>query len=245
MGTLELRLRAAAPRFMAGLRWYYRTIGIRAESADADCAVALVRGSLSLDVLEPGCLSPEVLKGVIQGRVSSAARHPARSRRTPPKREGQSGGWSALATGFTLVELMVVGAIMIVLFACALPLTRGVFYQYHLRAASSTAALMIQATRYHAIMQSYPYQITFSAVTNTYQVLSEVPPAATFSNLGGAIPFDPGGSSTVGATTTFQFSPGGMVTVVGGSMPATMTITNPGGTKTITVSGVGDVSITP
>jgi len=149
------------------------------------------------------------------------------------------------ASGFTLIELMVVAGIVVVLFACALPLTKGIFYVYRLRAAATTAALTIESTRYHAIMQSYPYQITFSAVTNTYQVLNEVPPATTFSNVGGAIAVDPGGAATIGATVTFQFSPSGIVTLVGGTMPAVFTITNPGGTKSITVSSVGNVKVTP
>lgn len=149
------------------------------------------------------------------------------------------------AFGFSLVELMVVAGIMVVLFAFALPLTKGAFNVYRLRAAATTAAMAIESNRYHAIMQSYPYQIAFSATTNSYQVLSEVPPATTFSNVGGAIPLDPGGSSTVSATTTFQFSPGGIVTLVGGTMPAAFTITNSSGTKTITVSSVGNVKVTP
>jgi Tfp pilus assembly protein FimT len=148
-------------------------------------------------------------------------------------------------SGLSLIELMVVMGIVVALCACALPLTTGVFYMYRLRAASTTAALAIESTRYHAIMQSYPYQITFSATTNSYQVLSEVPPANTFSNVGGAIPIDPGGTSAVSATTTFQFSPGGIVTLVGGTMPAVFTITNRGGTKSITVSSVGNVKVTP
>lgn len=150
------------------------------------------------------------------------------------------------SAGLSLIELMIVSAIMAVLLACAVPLTKGVFYMYHLRAAATTAALAIQSTRYHAIMQAYPYQIQFSATDNSYQVLSEVPPATTFSNVGGALPLDPGGTSAVSATTTFQFSPGGIVTLVGGgAMPATFTITNPNGTKTIAVSSVGNVSVTP
>jgi Tfp pilus assembly protein FimT len=148
-------------------------------------------------------------------------------------------------SGFSLIELMVVAGIMMVLFACALPLTKGIFNMYRLRAAATTAAMAIECNRYHAIMQSYPYQVTFSATTNSYQVLSEVPPANTFSNVGGAIPVDPGGTSTVSATTTFQFSPGGIVTLVGGTMPASFTITNSSGTKTITVSSVGNVTVTP
>jgi len=149
------------------------------------------------------------------------------------------------AFGFSLVELMVVTAIMAVLFACALPLTKGIFNVYRLRAAATTAAMAIESNRYHAIMQSYPYQIAFSATTNSYQVLSEVPPANTFSNVGGPIPLDPGGTSTISATMTFQFSPGGIVTLVGGTMPATFTVTNSSGTKTITVSSVGNVTVTP
>jgi len=157
----------------------------------------------------------------------------------------QIGHRARAAFGFTCAEVMVVAFIMVVVSAIALPFTQGVFYMYRLRAAATNAALTIQATRYHAIMQSYPYQIAFSATTNSYQILSEVPPANTFSNVGGAIPIDPGGVSTVNATTTFQFSPGGTVTLVGGSMPATFMITNPSGTKTITVSSVGDVTVTP
>jgi Tfp pilus assembly protein FimT len=150
-----------------------------------------------------------------------------------------------LATGFSLIEVLVVVTLGMVLTGIAVPLTLNSLKTVRLTAAVSTASGAIQSTRYLAIMHAYPYQMTFTPSTNSYQVLSEVPPAATFSNFGTAIPISGPGAVTISRAITLQFYANGIVTEIPTTGNMTFSITNAiGGSKTLTVSGVGNVAVT-
>jgi len=116
-------------------------------------------------------------------------------------------------------------------------------------AAVSAATGAIQQTRYQAIWHGYPYQITFTPSTLSYQVLNEVPPASTFSNVGTAIPISTPDVATLSRVITLQFAANGTVSEVTtpptGVSPMTFQITNNWGmTNNISVSSVGYVSVT-
>jgi type II secretory pathway pseudopilin PulG len=143
----------------------------------------------------------------------------------------------------------VVVAIIGVLAALAIPMTLNTIRNTRLSAAVSSATGAIQSTRYLAIMHGYPYQLTFTTSTLSYQVLNEVPPATSFSNVGTAIPISTPEAATLSRTITMQFAANGTVTEVttppNGVSPLTFQITNSyGRSNTITVSGVGNVSVT-
>lgn len=145
-------------------------------------------------------------------------------------------------TGFSLIELMVVIAIASVLAGIAIPMTINAVKSYRLTAAASAATGAIQSTRYAAIMQGCPYQVTFTPATNSYQVYSM--PSCTKSALGPVIPISRLGDVTISRTVTYQFNPGGTVTEIPTTGNMIFSITNAiGGSKTITVSGVGNVSV--
>lgn len=158
-----------------------------------------------------------------------------------------------VATGFSLVELLMVVAISMVLTGMAIPMTTNALRSYQLNAAVSAATGAIQSTRYAAIMHGYPYQITFTPATNSYQIFSMIPPGTVYSpvvNLRGTlyptypIPITGAGGISISRTVTYQFAAGGTVTET--SIPPNMvfSITNEwGGSNTITVSGVGNVSV--
>jgi Tfp pilus assembly protein FimT len=153
-------------------------------------------------------------------------------------------------SGVTLGELIIGLAISAIMTAVTVPTTRTAISSYRLNAAAGGAAAAIQSTRYQAIMRGYSFQITLDSTTNSYQLLSKPIGANAFSNVGTAIGLSPTGPITLSATNTFQFSPNGTVCVVNnGACPAmssaTFTISNSTGTKTITVSGVGNVGVTP
>jgi len=147
------------------------------------------------------------------------------------------------ASGFTLLELAMVVAIGMIATTISVPMTKTALKAYHLNAAVSAVTGAIQSTRYQAISHGYHYNITFNPASQSYQVGSKVPPAAAFSNVGTAIPWSPTGDVTMSPSTTIEFFPGGTVTATTGSM--SFPVSNGTTTKTITVSGVGNVSVTP
>ena len=143
--------------------------------------------------------------------------------------------------GFTLLELVLTTAVIGVLVSFALPTTVNALRNYRLTAAASAATGAISATRFQAIMQAYPYNITFNSTNATYQVASELPGATSFTNLpGGAIPLSGVGDVTINQTTTLQCNANGTVSATTGTM--SFTISNGPCTTTISVTGVGDVS---
>jgi len=150
--------------------------------------------------------------------------------------------------GFTLIELVVVVAIILVITAMALPSARNVVRSYRLNAAGSAVAGAIQATRYQAIMVGCPYQLTFTTGSMTYQAGTEsitgTPPACatSYSNVGSAIPWTTSAEISLNSSVVLTFNPSGTVTSnQAGSPPTTMVLSVNGMTRTITVSGVGNV----
>jgi len=134
-------------------------------------------------------------------------------------------------------------AIGTVITTISVPMTKTALKAYHLNAAVSAVTGAIQSTRYQAIMHGYHYNITFDTASQSYQVGSKAPPATGFSNVGTAIPWCPTGDVTMSPSTTLEFFPGGTVTATTGSM--SFSVSNGTTTKTITVSGVGNVTVTP
>jgi Tfp pilus assembly protein FimT len=139
-----------------------------------------------------------------------------------------------------MIEMLIVITIALILTAMAIPATTSTIANYKLSSAVDSATGAIQTTRYQAIMHGYTYQVAFSNVNNTFQVLSEVPPATTFSNVGLAVPLS-GSQITLSAPTTLQFKPNGSVSAVVGAM--NFTISYSGNTKTVTVSNYGSISV--
>lgn len=157
-----------------------------------------------------------------------------------------------LSAGFSLVEMVLVVALSMVMAAMAIPAMRSAAATYQLDSAADSASGAIQGARYQAIMHGYPYQVNFNSANNQFQLLSEVPPATTFSTVGGSVPISAQnvtmnlGTAGTGFTghLILQFSPNGSVTVASGqAMPATFTIAYNGTTKHFTVANYGTISI--
>ena len=142
--------------------------------------------------------------------------------------------------GFSLMELVVVVAIGLVLAAISVPAVRSAVASYKLRSGQNAITGVIQSTRYRAIYQGYPFRVAFTKATSSYQLTSKPAAAASYTNVGGAVPF--GDSSVqISQDTTFQFNPSGAVTVITGA--STFTLTNGGNTKNIAVSTYGNVKV--
>lgn len=148
-------------------------------------------------------------------------------------------------TGFSLLEILVVVTIGTIMTIIAVPMSINITHGYQLSAAVSAATGAIQSTRYQAIMHGYPYQITFTPSTNSYQVLNEVPPASSFSNVLTAVPISGPDAVTISRSITLQFYANGTVTEIPTTGNMTFSITNAyGGSNTLTVSSVGNVAVT-
>jgi Tfp pilus assembly protein FimT len=169
------------------------------------------------------------------------------------------------AAGTTLLEIVVVLAIVGVLVAIALPSFQNTFKSVHLSSATSAVTGAIQSTRFKSVVGGCNYQIVFSQSTTTYQLttqtLSGTPPSCPvtlpFTNVGSSVSWSGTGDDiSLLASTTLQFSPNGIVTLSsGGSTPCTtgnnmtpvacLILSNgTATTNTIIVSGVGNVTVT-
>ena len=89
-------------------------------------------------------------------------------------------------------------------------------------------------------MEAYPYQVVFTAASNSYQIQNLPPGTATFANVGTAVPLS-GSTITLNQDTTLQFKANGSVTATVGAL--SLVITYQGQTATLTVSNYGNVSV--
>jgi prepilin-type N-terminal cleavage/methylation domain-containing protein len=142
--------------------------------------------------------------------------------------------------GFSLLELMIALLIASVLTAMALPQIKRGVYGYRLTAEVDMVTWAIQSTRFQALKDGYPYQVVFNHTANTYQIQNEVPPAATFSNVGSTVPLS-GSAVTLNQDMTIQMKPNGSLSVTVGTPP--LNVTYQGTTKQITVTNYGNLLV--
>jgi Tfp pilus assembly protein FimT len=141
------------------------------------------------------------------------------------------------------MEAMFVVVVGGIIAAIAIPVSRYALRSYRLGSATAAVRSAIQMTRYQAIMQGYHYRVAFNQATQTYQISRRVPPGTTFSNYGEPVVWSASSEVSVAPSTTLEFLPGGTVKATTGAV--TFMITNGHNTSAVTVSEVGDVSITP
>jgi type II secretory pathway pseudopilin PulG len=154
-------------------------------------------------------------------------------------------------TGFTLLELLLIVAVVMIASAMAIPAAHSAIASYQLDAAVDSATGAVQAARYQAIMHGYMYQIDFNSATNQFQVSSEIPPSASFSTVSNPVPIS-GSPVTMGVGAAnqnsaghliLQLKPNGSILVSSGqSMPVPLTIAYNGTTIHLTVSNYGAIS---
>jgi len=150
--------------------------------------------------------------------------------------------------GFSMIELLMVLLVSTVLTAFALPIAKDVVNSHRLNSAVDSATWAVQSTRFQALMEGYPFQVTLqgnsSGYNPTYQIASETIGATTFSNVGSSVPLS-GSPVQISSTAILQFKPNGAVTMtVGGSSASSFQILYQGSSHTITVTNYGNVSVT-
>jgi type II secretory pathway pseudopilin PulG len=148
-----------------------------------------------------------------------------------------------------MIELCMVLLISGITAAFALPVVQTTVYKYQLKGAVASATWAIQSTRFQALMQGYPYQVTFTTgatgTSPTVQVANEPTGTTSYANVGTSIPLS-GRPVVLGANTVFQFQPNGtVVTNPSSAAPYTFTIAYQGTTETVTVSTYGNIDVTP
>ncbi len=156
--------------------------------------------------------------------------------------------------GFTMVEALIVVAIIMVMAAAAFPLVQSTLAYFELQGAVQSVSGSIQSTRYRAIADGYPYRIAFSKTNKTFQLAScpewvpTNPGNCTFANVGSSVPYTGAGSKVqMSADFALSFFPSGSVAFTAGSNPITLSSTYGTGTtispKSMTVSNYGSVKV--
>lgn len=164
------------------------------------------------------------------------------------------------AAGTTLLELLLVVAIVGVLLAISAPVYQSSLKSIHLSSATTSVTGAIQSTRFRSVVSGCEYTLALTQGITTYQLawqaLSGTPPAcpvgSAFTNVGTAIPWSTSGDVSLTSSITLQFCPNGTVglystTAIPPCSAAISSFTLSNGsstTKTITVSGVGNVTVT-
>lgn len=161
---------------------------------------------------------------------------------------------SRAGRGFTMLELVIVMAIIVITTVIAIPVVNSTLNAYVVNSAVTSLTGAVQTTRYKAISSGYPFALVVTKATSSYQVQSDPARSGTFANVGNVIPF----SSTkniLGQNTTLVFRPGGAVCIsttlacvcqtnAAGSCQMTITYAN-NPQEVITVSPYGQTSVVP
>ncbi len=141
--------------------------------------------------------------------------------------------------GYTMIEIVMAMLVGLILTSMAIPQVKSGMYSYRLNSAVAMSKWAIQSTRFQALAKGYPYQVVFTAATNTYQIQDLPTGAGSYANVGTSIPLA-SWPMTFNQNTTINFQPNGFVTETVGSN--VFTITYQGTTATITVSNYGNVT---
>jgi prepilin-type N-terminal cleavage/methylation domain-containing protein len=148
--------------------------------------------------------------------------------------------------GASLIELVIVLAVASVMAAIAVPMVSNLQRTLRLSAAVSAVTGTMQSTRYRAIYDGCPYAVAFTKATNTYQLSSEVTGGAcanALANVGTAVPFADPKRISLDQDVTFQFSPGGGVTVTTGANSFNLTAIGTSNPKNIKVTKYGSITV--
>ncbi len=159
--------------------------------------------------------------------------------------ELKTANWRARQRGFSMVELVIVLAVVMIMAAISMPMLRGTLEGIRFRGAVTTTTSAIQTTRFQAIRDGLRHAILFSGGANnaSYQISRQPVAGGAFVNVGAPVQVG-SGLATYSANTRMEFLPNGTVTPTVGALNFQISYgTNPANTRTITVSRVGHVQV--
>jgi len=140
--------------------------------------------------------------------------------------------------GFSLIELLIVAALVGVLASIAFPTISGAMQQYNVITASQQVVSAIRAARVQAVGKNQVLDVDFDAAAGTYQVQDVANQAV------GPVMALPVGALFVAAATDIRFDTSGRLDV---AIPAPVTIVVGNGdaarNRTITVTRSGRVQL--
>ena len=140
--------------------------------------------------------------------------------------------------GFSLVELMIVGAVIAVMASIAVPSIAGAMRQYGVTTASQEVATAIRSARVQAVGKNQQLHVDFEAADRSYQLQDAADQAI------GPLLYLPVGIEFVDADTDVEFNTSGRLQNPG-LAPITIVVGN-GDTaqnRTITVTASGRVQL--
>lgn len=160
--------------------------------------------------------------------------------------------------GFTLMELVVVLAIILVITAIALPQVVTILAMTSMNSAVNAATGAIAAARSQSMSEGEPFKIVFSAASLSYSVSrcatctsATLPADEIYTAVANktSIPLAPNANLALSADQTLYLRPGGAVQTTVGTTNCsawpTLTLTNTQvqRTKTITIGCYGQITV--
>ena len=146
------------------------------------------------------------------------------------------------ASGFTLIEILLVMAVISIMAAMTVPMIAGAMERYYVISAGQQVASTIRLARFQAVARNSNVQITFDEAAGTYQ--TEVWDSVDMAwDALGEVQILPRDITFVGAPADIAIEPTGRTADTAGC-PCTITVSNENDdTRTITVSRSGRVQL--
>jgi prepilin-type N-terminal cleavage/methylation domain-containing protein len=160
--------------------------------------------------------------------------------------------------GYTLFEVLIVVALIGILTAVSVPVFLESNARSNLWTGAEQLGSAVRSGRLKAISSNTPYRIVFNCpAANEVRVLvltgdaDDDNPAElgarcgqTFEGDSGTIELPTGVAYDAGLTEAIEVNGRGSFTAIGGGMPLTITVTQGGATRTLTVSLTGQITFT-
>jgi len=157
--------------------------------------------------------------------------------------------------GYTLIEVLITLGLIGIVTAISVPVFMESNERSNLWSGSEQIGAAIRQTRLKAISTNNTFRVAFAcpAANELRSLILTGDPAVdddpgrcsdTLDGDSGVIELPTGVAYSVGATTSLQVTGRGVFSANGGAIPSVITVTHGGSTRTLTVSGTGQITFT-